>query len=43
MSMQNIINEFKNELINKATLNWESPYNNDVKANYIALKFEIKA
>ena len=43
MSMQNIINEFKNELINKAAQNGESLYNNDVKESYIALKFEIKA
>jgi len=43
MDVINIINEFKNELVNKAALNRESPYNNDVKESYIALKFEIKA
>jgi len=43
MDVINIINEFKNELINKAAQNGESLYNNDVKVNYIALEFEIKA
>jgi len=30
-----IIIKLKNELINKAALNWESHYNNDVKESYI--------
>ena len=43
MDVINIINEFKNELVNKAAHYGESLYNNDVKESYIALKFEIKA
>jgi hypothetical protein len=42
MSMQNIINEFKNELINKAAQNGESLYNNDVKESYINKKIKLK-
>ena len=42
MSMQNVIikNKLnKNKLNNNAALEGESHYNNDVKANYINIKF----